>query len=536
MSAAHPSPSGAPARRPDGPTRSLRVRPSLAELDAYAGDARYVAVSTSIVADTLTPISAYARLRAGTEGGAFLLESVEGGELMGRWSFLGAGLREGVTLADGVAMVERDGAQQEQPCQDPLGLIRDMLAGRSVWSPVTLPRFHGGAVGWVGFDCVRYFEGVPLPAGAGTGVPEARLLMADLVAAYDHLRHRIVLVAHAPLAPSADTHPDDSAATSEARRAAWTSAVARLTDAVRRLQRPLELAPLADPDDTTWALPPLESNRSQADMEAAVREAKEAVAAGEVFQVVVSQRVTARVSVPPLRLYRCLRALNPSPYMFLLQFDDVAVVGASPEVLVRVDQGEVLVRPIAGTRRRGGDAAEDQALAEELLADPKELAEHRMLLDLGRNDVGRVAIPGTVRVEAPLHIERYSHVMHLVSDVRGQVAPQHDCFDVFRACFPAGTVSGAPKVRACELLAKLEPDRRGLYAGAVGYFGVNGEMDTCIAIRTLVVHEDAVHAQAGAGIVFDSDPTREHEECLHKASAGLRAVAAALADAPGRTS
>ena len=344
------------------------------------------------------------------------------------------------------------------------------------------------------------------------------MLRADLVAAYDHLRHRVVLVHCVPLSGDLNALRDAS--------------VAQLTAAARALMTPAALPPIANPEDGGGPQLDVMANRSQADMVAAVARAKEAIVAGEVFQVVVSQRLTAKVAVEPLRVYRCLRALNPSPYMFLLEFDDVAVVGASPEVLVRYEDGEVLVRPIAGTRPRGVDPVEDDALARDLLADPKELAEHRMLLDLGRNDVGRVAKPGTVQVDAPMHIERYSHVMHMVSDVRGEVAEGHDCFDVFRACFPAGTVSGAPKVRACELLAELEPDRRGLYAGAVGYFGFGGEMDTCIAIRTLVIEPDAVHAQAGAGIVMDSDPVSEHQECRHKAAAGLRAVAASLQASP----
>lgn len=507
--------------------QSLRVRPTRPELIAYGGDASHVAVSTTLVADTLTPISAFARLRQGMRGGAFLFESVEGGELMGRYSFMAAGLTQGISFSNGVATLHDGEKTSTRAFTDPLDLVRDRLADWNVWSPVPLPRFHGGEVGWLGFDCVQYFEGVPLPKGAGVDVPEGRLMSADFVAAYDHLRHRIMLITHAPLAERTAESSDD---VSDARDRAWTLARARLAAAVTRLQTQAALPPLADPEDTTLPTPSFVPNRSRDDMEAAVARGKKAIEAGEVFQVVVSQRLTVNAAVDPLHLYRCLRAINPSPYMFLLEFEDVAVVGASPEVLVRLEGDEVLVRPIAGTRRRGVNEAEDLALAAELQADQKELAEHRMLLDLGRNDVGRVARVGTVRVDNPLHIERYSHVMHLVSDVRGALADGLDCFDVFRACFPAGTVSGAPKVRACELLSELEPDRRGIYAGAVGYFGVGGDMDTCIAIRTLVVEPDAVHAQAGAGVVFDSVPALEHEECLHKARAGLRAVAAALAD------
>jgi anthranilate synthase component I len=259
----------------------------------------------------------------------------------------------------------------------------------------------------------------------------------------------------------------------------------------------------------------------------AVREAKRAIEAGEIFQVVLSRRLTVDVSLSPFEIYRAFRALNPSPYMFLLEMGDHAIVGASPEVLVRVEHGEVLVRPIAGTRKRGIDAAEDHALELDLLADQKELAEHRMLVDLGRNDVGRIAETGSVVVDRPLHVERYSHVMHIVSDLYGRIRPGLDAFDAFRACFPAGTVSGAPKIRAMELIGKLEPEPRGLYAGAVGYFDFSGNMDTCIAIRTMVVHPDRVEIQAGAGIVYDSDPERELEETINKAKGPLTALAIA---------
>ena len=499
----------------------MNCRPTLDEMLAYDGQASHAVLSISLLADTETPISAFWKLRDGRPDSA-LLESVEGGELMGRYSFMVCGVGDRFDFRDGRGRLRSEAGIDDVVVRDPLAIIGDQLADWQAWSPVDLPRFHGGAVGYLGFDCVRYFEDLPLPAADPLGLPEGVLLFADEVFAYDHLGHRLIGMVHAPLTGD--------------RRANWAAATNRLEEAMRRLEA--RDAPLAqpwllgaDPDHATDELPalPTHANRSQADMERAVAAAQRAIVAGEVFQVVVSQRLSVAANVDPFAVYRALRALNPSPYMFFFDFGDFAVVGASPEVLVRLEGDELLVRPIAGTRRRGRDAAEDQQLAEELSVDAKELAEHRMLVDLGRNDVGRVAAVGSVRVERPLHIERYSHVMHMVTDVRGRLADGLDCYDVFRACFPAGTVSGAPKIRACELLAELEPERRGLYAGAIGYFGVGGDMDTCIAIRTLVVEPNAVHAQAGAGVVYDSVPAKEHRECLDKAAAGLRAVQLALA-------
>jgi len=498
----------------------MKCTPSLAEVLAYRGDASHAAVSVSLLADVDTPISAFHKLGGG-RGRSFLLESVEGGELMGRWSFMACDVREWLELRDGHGHFVRDGEQTEVAFHDPLDAIRDRLAGVDVWSPAPLPRFCGGAVGYLGFDCIRYFERVPLPEEDPVGLPDGVLLFADEIYAYDHLAHRLLVIVHVPL--------------SGAREHAYEEGVARIRAALDRLQGSEAPPPEpwlleADAAEVGQTRPlQVERNRTREDMEAAVAEARAAIVAGEAFQVVVSQRLTVRERVDTLALYRALRALNPSPYMFLLDLGELSVVGASPEVLVRLEGDELLVRPIAGTRRRGRDPAEDAALEAELRRDEKELAEHRMLVDLGRNDVGRVATVGSVRVEAPLHVERYSHVMHLVTDVRGRLREGLDAFDVLRACFPAGTVSGAPKVRACELLAELEPTRRGVYAGAVGYFGVNGDMDTAIAIRTLVVQPDAVHVQAGAGVVYDSDPASEHAECLQKAAACLRAVELALA-------
>ena len=502
--------------------------PSEAEFLAHRGEERWAALSVVLLADDETPISLFRRLAADRPD-AVLLESVEGGELMGRYSFIVAGAEERFTFADGRGVVEvPDGEVPARDVEfdDPLDVLRERLASWTVWSPTSLPRFHGGAVGYLGFDCVRYFEELPLPARAGLGHPDGRFLLARELYIYDHVSRRLILVTHVRL--DGDRHANYAAGQAKLERA-----VARLQEAPPAPDRPWALGPgelaaasaaKADAVGGEWT-----ANRSREDFETAVERAREAIARGEVFQVVLSQRLTVATAVDPLELYRALRALNPSPYMFLLRFEDFAVVGASPEVLVRVEEGEILLRPIAGTRPRGATPAEEAALEADLLADEKELAEHRMLVDLGRNDVGRVAAIGSVRVEQPLHIERYSHVVHMVSDVRGQVAGDLDCFDVLRACFPAGTVSGAPKIRACELLAELEPDRRGLYAGAVGYFDAGGNMDMCIAIRTMLVEPECVHTQAGAGVVWDSDPAREYDECMHKARSGLAAIRLAAA-------
>jgi anthranilate synthase component 1 len=500
----------------------MQVSPSLAAVEAYNGPEQFVALSISLLADTETPISLFRKLSAGRPD-VFLLESVEGGELMGRYSFIGCGRMRRFEFRDGVGTISDRAGTRTVTFSDPLDVLREALKDWTVWNPQDLPRFHGGAVGYLGFDCMKYFEpSVPLPPSDGTGLPEGVMLLTDELVIYDHVLRRLLLVVHAPLT-------GDRA---EGRRAG----VERLEAIIGRLVT-TRLAPeapwLLDPKAPEVTPVAYEANRDPANMMAAVSEARAAITAGEVFQVVVSQRLTVEATVDPLTLYRALRAVNPSPYMFLLRFDDFAVVGASPEVLVRLEDEQLLVRPIAGTRPRGATPEQDEALAAELLADEKELAEHRMLVDLGRNDVGRCAQIGTVTVHDREHIERYSHVMHIVTDVHGTLRPGMDAFDVFRACFPAGTVSGAPKVRACELLAKLEPERRGLYAGAVGYFGTNGSMDTCIAIRTLLVQPDRVHVQAGAGIVHDSVPEHEHVECINKARAGLKAVGLAMARGVG---
>ncbi|GAB4202330.1 MAG: anthranilate synthase component I [Sandaracinaceae bacterium] len=497
------------------PSREAFLALDACALGGERGAATHVPLRLELAADTETPVSAYHKL-SGQRPGSFLLESAHlqleepgqgGAPRLGRYSFVGFDVDKAIVSDAG--------------SRDPLETVQRELGRYQVAVPddAALPPFLGGAVGYLGYDVVRHFERVPLAAPRTKSLPEAQLLVTEELAVFDHALARLTLVVLVPLAGD--------------RQRTFDRALARLAELSARLDGPAPPRRLLPTEPVAPA--PATSNVDRASFEASVREAQEAIAAGEIFQVVLSQRFTVERAVDPFALYRALRALNPSPYMFLFRFGTHALVGASPETLVKTTRAqagaplEVHVRPIAGTRRRGATPEEDEALGHELAVDPKELAEHRMLLDLGRNDVGRVAALGSVRVERPLHIERYSHVMHLVSDVRGKLAEGLTAFDAFRAAFPAGTVSGAPKIRAMELLARLEPDRRGVYAGAVGYFGFDGQSDTCLAIRTVVVEPERAHVQAGAGIVLDSDPTREHEECVAKARAALVAVAEASA-------
>jgi anthranilate synthase component I len=477
----------------------LRITPDLAQVVAYRGDATHMAVSTELWVDTETPISLYEKLAA-EEPLSFLLESAEGGETFGRYSFIGFAPSAVIRLEGSV---------------DPLAELERSIASRKVVTDPRLPRFSGGLVGWLGYDAVRHFERVPVPGGDARAKEDGCFVLAERLVIVDHLKHRVILVDHVPLDGD--------------RADAFDRARARFEDVIARMERPKTTTLLRAGIE---AGPPAERGTERAAYVAAVERAKEAIRAGEIFQVVLSQRFTIPGSVSAFAVYRALRALNPSPYMFYLAFDDRAIVGASPEVLVRVEDGEILLRPIAGTRKRGHTRDEDAALEQELRADEKELAEHRMLLDLGRNDVGRVAAIGTVSVERPLHVERYSHVMHLVSDVRAKLAPKKTAFDVLRATFPAGTVSGAPKIRAMELIATLEHTPRQLYSGTVCYFDFSGNMDACIAIRSCIVEKDRAYTQAGAGIVFDSVPEKEDEECWSKAQATLQAIQLAKGRAP----
>jgi anthranilate synthase component 1 len=490
------------------PIVSMQVQPSRDEVLAHRGPETHLALSVELLADVETAISMYRKLIA-NGGPSFLLESAEGGETFGRYSFIGIDPVAVFSFAGGQGEIVRGTSREAVAFDDPLEVLKRLVSAYRVGARPHLPRLQGGAVGWLSYDCIRYFEPAARPK-TGSDL-EGCFLLAETIVIVDHLRHRVSFVALVPLAGD--------------RSQSYDEAVDRLQRMVSLLSAPLP--PITPFFPAASRLPPAKCAVPDHVFEAAVREAKQAIEAGEIFQVVLSRRLTVELSLSPFEIYRAFRALNPSPYMFLLELGDHAVVGASPEVLVQVDRGEVLLRPIAGTRRRGADAAEDFDLERDLLSDHKELAEHRMLVDLGRNDVGRIAETGSVRVERPLHIERYSHVMHIVSDVHGRLRRGLDAFDAFRACFPAGTVSGAPKIRAMELIGKLEPEPRGLYSGAVGYFDFAGNMDTCIAIRTMVVRPDRVEIQAGAGIVYDSDPAKELEETNNKAKGPLTALAIA---------
>ena len=495
--------------------------PTLDEFRALArGPANLIPVTREFAADLETPVSVYLKLME-EPGASFLLESVEGGEQVGRYSFVGVGLHRRVELR-GETIVwsgEDAGPRETAAGGDVLDALRAELARFRPAPMPGLPRLSGGAVGYLGYDVVRFFERLPRTAGPGLDLPDALFLLVDTVVVFDHARHRLILLANAHVPEGADVE------------AAYVDALRRIDRLAERLLRPLPAVPSRRWGATHGNGRAVEANMTRAQHEAMVLRAKEYIAAGDIFQVVLSQRFSRHTSAHPFAVYRALRMLNPSPYMFYFNFAplDLQVIGASPEMHVRLEDGLATVRPIAGTRRRGANQAEDEALAAELLADPKERAEHVMLVDLGRNDVGRVCEFGSVRVRDLMTIERYSHVMHIVSHVEGRVRPGLDAYDLMRATFPAGTVSGAPKVRAMEIIEELEGQRRGLYAGAVGYFSYDGSMDTCIAIRTMVMQGDRVYVQAGGGIVADSEPAAEYQESVNKARALLVAVETAEA-------
>ncbi len=476
------------------------LRPTLDEVRALArsGAGNLVPVYREITADLDTPVSAYLKLSEGPY--SFLLESVEGGERLARYSFIGANPYRVLRTGPGYAY----DADPLLPVERELGQFRLVrLPG--------LPLFTGGAVGFVGYDAVRHFEPrVARPLADPLGLPEAMFLFCDSLVVFDHIHHTMKVVTHCRLDGDVDS--------------AYRQAGYRIDEIVQRLTTRTVPLPVEDIADVVRANGGAVSNVGKEGYMAMVERIREYIIAGDVIQVVPSQRLARRTAVHPFNIYRQLRALNPSPYMFYLDMGDFQIVGASPELLVRVEEGVVTTHPIAGTRPRGTTPEEDARLEAELLASEKERAEHIMLVDLGRNDVGRVAIPGTVRVESLMHIERYSHVMHIVSHVTGRLRPDRTIYDAFRSIFPAGTVSGAPKVRAMEIIAELEGERRYLYAGAVGYASFAGSLDTCIAIRTMVVKDGVAYLQAGGGIVYDSDPEAEYQESMAKLRALLRAI------------
>jgi anthranilate synthase component 1 len=463
-----------------------------------------IPVTLDTFADLDTPLSIY--LKLADQPFSYLLESVQGGERFGRYSFIGLSSTTRIAIYDStILLLTGNRVAERREHTNPMSFISEFMARFKVPDLQGLPRFCGGLVGYFGYDTVRAVE----PKLAGTrkpdplGTPDILLLLSEEIAIVDNLSGKLTLVVYAePGFPGA-----------------WKQAQARLRELLARLR-----APVAIPEDAVAESAPAESEFGEEAFKAAVRRAKQYIADGDVMQVVLSQRMSKPFKADPLALYRALRTLNPSPYMFFFDFEDFQVVGASPEILVRLEDGTVTARPIAGTRKRGATPAEDEALAAELLADQKERAEHLQLLDLGRNDVGRVAKVGSVKVTQQYVIERYSHVMHIVSNVEGQLKDDEGPVSVLKATFPAGTVSGAPKVRAMEIIDELEPTKRGIYAGAVGYLGFNGDMDLAIAIRTAVLKDGRIHVQAGAGIVADSDPDSEWEETRNKARALLRAA------------
>ena len=482
------------------------ILPSRDEFVRLAADHDVVPVAREVYADLATPISAFMALAQGAQH-AFLLESVIGGERLGRYSFLGIGDREVVSARGHEVVVENGGVSGEY-ADDPLRVVARELGAGSVARVPGLPLFVGGAVGYVGYETASTFERVPRHENDVLGVPDFTFMMADVVVAFDHARRVMQVIA--PVRPGGA--PD----------IAYNAALARIDSYLKRIDegpRGAELGAYG-----VQVPVPMDAHTTREQFMDQVTRAKEHIAAGDIFQVVLSQRYSAPYEGDGLDLYRVLRAVNPSPYMFYVRTRDVTLVGSSPEPLVRVEGDTVLTRPLAGTRPRGTTPAEDGRLRADLLADEKERAEHVMLVDLGRNDVGRVSKPGSVSVDELMEVEYYSHVMHIVSNVTGTLAEGKDAFDALEATFPAGTVSGAPKVRAMEIIRDLEPEARGPYAGTVGYVGLDGAMDMCITIRTVVLVNGRAYVQSGAGIVMDSDPATEYEECMHKARALHKAL------------
>ena len=479
-------------------------QPSLSVFTSLTAEAGLIPVYREIVADLDNPLTIFAKLAA-DQTHAFLFESLEGGEKWGRYSFVGfdplavfESRGRQVTITSDAGMARAEG--------NPLDLLKELLdsyrvSGQSEY----LPRFFGGAVGFLGYDMVRFMEHLPESNPPLEDFPDSSFMIPSLVLVYDNLKQLLTIVNCVAVNSDGDLAEQYQAATT------------RIDQVVERLHHYL---PIPEPH-RTMKEHLFAGNMEPAAFREMVARAKEYILAGDIIQVVLSQRFHTETDLDPFQLYRALRHINPSPYLFYLKQGDLVHIGSSPEILVRLEQGEIELRPIAGTRPRGRTAEEDQALERELLADPKERAEHLMLVDLGRNDVGRVAVHGQVETRDLMVIERYSHVMHIVSGVHGTLAPGLDQFDVVKACFPAGTVSGAPKIRAMEIIEELEPERRGPYAGAVGYFGFSGNMDFCITIRTFIMRGRDLWVQAGAGIVADSDPQTEYEETINK-SMGLR--------------
>jgi len=486
--------------------------PTLDEFRRLSADGKLVPVYRLLLEDTLTPVSAFQKL-AGDEEHTFLLESVERLERGSRYSYLGVGPRLTITARGKTVRLEGAGQAREFESANPLEELSRLLAENQSVDAPGLPPFTGGLVGYAGYDIVRHFEPLPACPPDALGVPELYFMLFDTLVIFDHVFKTVAVVSHA----SAGEGPVEEA---------YRGACEQVDAVVAELQKPgIELAD--DLQARELPLPEFVSNFTKEGFEEVVHRCQQYIMAGDIFQVVPSQRLHTRIRTHPFNLYRALRTINPSPYMFYLKLHGLTLVGASPEVMVKVENRQVTVRPIAGTYRRGKTATEDEELERRLLEDPKERAEHIMLVDLGRNDVGRVARFNTVKLDEVMVVERYSHVMHIVSSVTGELQDGRNALDALRACIPAGTLTGAPKVRAMQIIDEMEPTKRGVYGGAVGYIDLRGNMNTCIAIRTIVVQGEDAYVQAGGGIVADSVPEREYRETLNKAQALLRAVAAA---------
>jgi len=479
--------------------------PSLDVFKELAKTSNMVPVWRDILADTDTPVSAFMKIDTG--GDSFLLESVEGGEKWGRYSILGSAPKMVLrSLGNRVEVVQANGKRVIEG--NPLDIIQSIISG---FSPATVegaPRFSGGAIGYMSYDIVRHIENLPDSSPRELGLDDIYLIFTDTFLVFDNVEHRIKIVSNAYINEGDDVDE------------AYASSLRKIDAIVEQLRKRTPERGGQTPGGTVE----ISSNFRREDFLRAVERVKEYIVEGDIFQAVISQRFSASLTVDPFDIYRALRVINPSPYMFFLKLGEATLVGSSPEILVRVEGESVNVKPIAGTRKRGRDEAEDLSLEKDLLADPKELSEHIMLVDLGRNDVGRVARAGTVEVDELMAIERYSHVMHIVSNVKGTLKKGLDSFDALKACFPAGTLTGAPKVRAMEIIEELEPSKREVYGVCVGYLGFSGNMDMCIAIRTMVIAGGRIHIQAGAGIVADSVPEKEFEETENKARGMLKAV------------
>jgi anthranilate synthase component 1 len=482
--------------------------PDIDTFKKFACQGNLIPVFKEILADIDTPVSALMKL--GSKSHVFLLESVEGGEKWGRFTFLGSDPRIIFKVKGEDILIQENGRVHSYKHEgDPLRFLKNLL---NIYRPVPvdgLPRFYGGAVGFLGYDMVRYFEKLDAKPHDDLKTDDSIFIITDTLIIFDNIRHTIKVVSSAFIEDSKDPET------------VYDETVKKIEDMINILRTPLEKKEQYQKVKNESAL---QSNMSPESFKSIVRMAKEYIVAGDIIQVVLSQRFHTENGIDPINLYRALRYVNPSPYLFFLKLDDTFLIGSSPEVMVRLEEGIAELRPIAGTRRRGNNEQEDRHLADELLEDPKERAEHVMLVDLGRNDLGRIARIGSVQVNQLMVVERYSHVMHLVTNIQAQLSEGKDCFDVLRATFPAGTLSGAPKVRAMEIIDELEPTMRGPYGGAVGYFSYTGNMDLCITIRTILVKDGKIFIQVGAGIVADSDPDKEYQETVNKGEGMMQAI------------